>query len=82
VTGWVCEKFAQTIFLSKLMHNLNRGEKVSPKIWAYSVIKKLPKDNNEPMGEKWPTLVTLLSAVTGYADGNGCRRRFRSKWED
>jgi hypothetical protein len=52
-------------FLSKLIHNFlihnfKRG-KSSPKMWATSEsFKKLPKVNNDPIGEKSPNLVTLI----------------------
>jgi hypothetical protein len=36
-------------------------EKSSPNIWSTPVIfKKLPKENNHPMGENSPNPVTLL----------------------
>jgi hypothetical protein len=48
VTRWVCEKIAQkcspTYFLSKLLHNLNRGTSI-PEMWATLVIKKTGQSN-------------------------------------
>jgi hypothetical protein len=35
-------------------------EKEAQKVWAASVIFKLPKRNNHPVGEKSPNLVTLV----------------------
>jgi hypothetical protein len=52
VTRWGCEKItkcSQTHFLSKSIYF--SAEENSPKIWAPSVIfKKLPKENNRPIG--------------------------------
>jgi hypothetical protein len=54
VTGWVCEKIAESVhshtrfFWSKLIHNLSRG-KSGPICWAISVtFENLPKVNNFP----------------------------------
>jgi hypothetical protein len=50
----------KTIFFSKLMHKRNRG-KSSPNMSGTSVYlrKNLPEENNRPMGENSPNLVTL-----------------------
>jgi hypothetical protein len=64
VTRWVCEKVAQAVAQpvnsSKLMHRWCRGEG-GPKNLATSVIfKTLLEENNYPIWENWPNLVTLL----------------------
>jgi hypothetical protein len=61
---WVCEKIAQNvaqpIFLSKSVHNFYRGTKYSKNLGHVYNLKKLPKVNNNPMGENSPNLVTLF----------------------
>jgi hypothetical protein len=47
-------------YVSKLTHNLNRG-KNSHKMWTTCIIfRNLPRDNNHPLGENSPNLVTLF----------------------
>jgi hypothetical protein len=65
VTRWVWEKIAQNvaqaiICQNKYLHN-SAVEKSGPKIWATSVIKKIPKVNNHPIGENSPNLFTLVT---------------------
>jgi hypothetical protein len=55
-------KFGQIHFCQNLyMYNFYRG-KNSPAVWAtiVPVFKKLPKENNLPIRENWPNLVTLF----------------------
>jgi hypothetical protein len=48
------------------------GDKSNPNIWATSVIvKKLPRENNQPKGENLPNLVTLIETETMSGGGGG-----------
>jgi hypothetical protein len=52
-------KCGATLIMSKILH-LFFGGKSGPEIWATFVIfKRLPKENNHPIGENSPNLVTL-----------------------
>jgi hypothetical protein len=68
------QNVAQNIFLSKSIHELNRG-KSGPKMWA-TFFQKTSEENNHPMGENSPNLVTLTVSHTGstfLSSRNGIR---------
>jgi hypothetical protein len=47
-------------FSSKSIHKILLCSK-NPQIWhSFVIFKELPKENNRPIGEKAPNLVTLL----------------------
>jgi hypothetical protein len=64
VTRGVCEKVAQNVAQPIFCQNeyiTGTVEKSSPTICATSVVfNKLAKENNRPVGENLPNLVTLM----------------------
>jgi hypothetical protein len=61
----IAQNVAKIHFYKKISDNLNCGKR-SPKIWATSVIKKMPKVNNHSMGGNSPNLVTLMPTNNTY----------------
>jgi hypothetical protein len=69
VTGRVRGKIAQSVAQPNYSQNYCTTfpvEKSGPKIGAPFVVhKKLPKENNRPIGENWGNLVTVLTKTHG-----------------
>jgi hypothetical protein len=57
-------KIAQSIAQAVLDQNEHKERFIRGNIWAPSVLKKQPKENNRSMGENSPNLATLDIAQT------------------
>jgi hypothetical protein len=60
----IVQNVAQPVFLSKLMHHLNRVRKQNTKTWSTTVNLLEPaKENKRPITENSPNLVALNPAA-------------------